>query len=665
MTDIIIFGGTTEGRTLSETLAENGLSVHVCVATEYGESLIQKSRNITVSNERLDADGMADLIKKKGVNVIVDATHPYAVIVSENIREACAAAGAEYIRLLRESSRTEGSIVTVRDISEAAEYLKSTTGNVLVATGSKELAKFTSINGYKERIFARVLSTPEVVEQCAKLGFTGRNLICMQGPFNEDINYGMMKQFDIRHMVTKDSGTPGGFDEKMRAARRANVNVILVGRPLEIGLPYDDVVKELSKRFSISIKKENKKSNEKNVWVIGIGMGGPKGMTVEAAEACRNADVIIGPKRMTEHVGIGKIVFNGYRSDEIISYIREHPELSNIAVVFSGDIGFYSGAKRLIEDADDEWNIIPICGISSVMYLCSKIRMPWQDVHLMNAHSADANMVGEIRRRKKVFSILGKGTDITRLCEKLIVYGLNDVKVTVGDRLGYPDEKIVTGGPENIGKAEFSDLSVVLIINDGYDRRYPAGIPDTEFIRGDVPMTKSEIRALTVSKLGLSDDSVVYDIGAGTGSVSIEMARVAVNGKVYSIEIENDALELIQKNKVRFCADNLEVIGGRAPDVLEGLPVPTHVFIGGSGGELNNILRTVIKKNPDVRIVINSVTLETIGETVKCIKELRLNEIETICVSVSRSRTTENAHLMIAQNPIYITVCEGLLSNHR
>ncbi|MDR0778053.1 MAG: precorrin-6A reductase [Methanomassiliicoccaceae archaeon] len=660
MTDVIIFGGTTEGRLLSELFAENGMKIHLCVATEYGESLVQKNKNIEISHERLDADRMAGLIKKKCVNTVVDATHPYAVIVSENIKKACVATGTEYIRLLRKSSQAGGNIVTVKDVSEAAEYIKGTSGNVLVATGSKELAKFTSVPGYKERIFARVLSLPEVVEQCAKLGFVGKNLICMQGPFNEDINYGMMKQFDIKHMVTKDSGTPGGFEEKMRAAIRANVDVILVGRPPEDGLSYDQVVKGLSKRFDLSIKNGKEKDKKKNVWVIGMGMGDPDGMTIEASEACRNADVIIGPKRMTDIIGAGRNTFNEYRSDKVIEYIEEHPEYNNVVVAFSGDIGFYSGAKKLIENADKKWNVFPICGISSVTYLCSKIGIPWQDAHLMSAHGINANIVGEIRRHEKVFSLMSKGADINELCGKLILYGMDDVKITAGDRLGYPDERIVTGTPEEICKIEFSDLSVVLTVNENYDKRHPLGIPDTEFIRGDVPMTKSEVRTLTVSKLSLSDDSVVYDVGAGTGSVSIEMARAAVNGSVYAIEMEKDALELIEKNKVRFGSDNLHVIEGKAPDALIDLPAPTHAFIGGSGGNMMEILKLILSKNPDARIVINSVTLETVAETVRCIKALNLNEIETICVSVSRSRTTDNVHLMLAQNPIYITVCEGI-----
>ena len=660
MTDVIIFGGTTEGRLLAETLSSRGLSVYVCTATGYGGSLIRKDNNIKISDERLDAAGMAGLIKKEKVKVVADATHPYATAVSANIKKACADTGTEYIRLLRpEGLRNAGNVTVVKDTAAAAEYLKGTEGNVLVATGSKELERFTSVSGYKERIFARVLPLPDVMEHCVKLGFQGRNLICMQGPFNEDVNYGTMVQFQIRYMVTKDSGGPGGFGEKMRAAERAGVHVILVGRPPETGRSYDPVLKELSERFGLRTEGTTEEK-KRNVWVIGGGMDGRKGITAEAAEACRNADLIIGPKRMTAAAGAGKNVLNEYRPEKIIPYIREHPEFGNIAVIFSGDIGFYSGAKKFIGNADPEWNVIPVCGISSVVYLCSKLAIPWQDIRSLNGHAAEPNTIGEIRRNEKVFSLLTKGTDVNKLCDKMIRYNMNDVIITVGERLGYPDERITQGRPHEMADKEFADLSVILVTNNYPDKEFSIGIQDTEFIRSDVPMTKSEVRTLTAVKLKLKDDSVVYDIGAGTGSVAVEMSRIAVNGKIYAIERDDAALQLMEENKNKFASDNIEIVRGTAPAALKGLPAPTHAFIGGSGGNLRKILGTLIKKNRDVRIAINSVTLETVGETIRCIKELGLNETETVCVSVSRSRTTENVHLMTAQNPVYITICEGV-----
>jgi precorrin-6Y C5,15-methyltransferase (decarboxylating) len=172
-------------------------------------------------------------------------------------------------------------------------------------------------------------------------------------------------------------------------------------------------------------------------------------------------------------------------------------------------------------------------------------------------------------------------------------------------------------------------------------------------------MTKSEIRALSVAKLKLSDDSVVYDVGAGTGSVSIEMALVAYNGKVFSIEKEDVAADLIEVNKKKFKTPNVTVIRGLAPEAMADLPTPTHAFIGGSSGNLKDIVACLLSKNPDIRIVINSVTIETMAETMDVIKDLKLVEEDVTCINVSRSRKLGRYHLMTAQNPVYIAVVRG------
>jgi len=657
MKRIIIFGGTTEGRRLAEYLGQADVKVHVCVATEYGESLIEKSASIDVSAERLTEEQMVELIRKNGSGMVIDATHPYAVIVSENIRKACDSAKAEYIRLLRNKSKVSDNVVTVANTDEAVEYLKGTDGNVLVATGSKELSKYTSISEYKNRLYARVLSLPGVAEQCSKLGFEGRNLICMQGPFCEELNYGMMKQFDIRYMVTKDSGDAGGFADKFRAAERAGVKIILVGRPEETGESFDNVVKMLSSKFKIKDNREQARTERRKLSIIGTGMNGKKGMTVEATDVCTNADLLIGAKRMIEQIGSAKDSLISFDPRTITEYLNEHPEYRNIALLFSGDVGFYSGCKKVLDLIENEFDVNIYCGISSPQYLCSKLRVPWEDVFLISAHGLEPNIIGEIRRHEKVFTLLNTGKDVSGICNKLKEYGMFDIVVNVGERMGQEDERIVSGTPCEISKTEFNNLCVALFVNPS--PRTERTISDDEFVRGDVPMTKSEIRTLTVSKMNISYDSVIYDIGAGTGSVTMEMSLNAVQGKIFAVEKEKDALKLISENKKRFAADNVVIVDGFAPDALRHLPKPTHAFIGGSSGNLKDIIRMLIEKNPDITVAVNSITLETLSRTLECIKEFGLKEKETVCVSVARSKSVGGMHMMNALNPVYITVFGG------
>ena len=185
------------------------------------------------------------------------------------------------------------------------------------------------------------------------------------------------------------------------------------------------------------------------------------------------------------------------------------------------------------------------------------------------------------------------------------------------------------------------------------------GRPDEDFLRTEVPMTKSEVRAVTLSKLRLTRDARCWDVGAGTGSVSLEMAEVCEDGMVYAIERKPEACALIEANKKHLGVTNVQVIEGAAPDTLRDLPAPTHVFIGGSGGELKEILALVLDKNPAARIVVNTVTAETFALALDALKKLPVTDVEIVELSVSRGRKVGGYHLMTAQNPVYLFSCRG------
>ena len=658
MTGIFIFSGTSEGRTLSKALADAGADVHVRVATEYGAEVMGFDDNIDVKVGSCGgAEGIANVIRENGYDVVIDATHPYALNITEHIKQACEATGAYYIRLKRNESDTESShIVKVSTIQEAIDYLKDKEGNILASTGSKDIALYTQIPNYKERVTARVLSTIESVQKCAEYGFSGKNLICAQGPFSEDTNYATLKQIGAKYIVTKDSGTAGGYEDKVRAAMRAGAIVVLIERPKEEGYSYEEVISILEDR--LGLKMEMKKDSKRTVNIIGIGMGG-NGLTLSAKQRIDESDLIVGAKRMVETVALGKDILEEYRSDEILSYLEENPKYHNISILMSGDIGFYSGAKKLLEKIDREkYEVNTEPGISSAVYLCSKIGTSWQDVYMTSAHGRESNLVGLSRIHGKVFTLLSEEDSVHAMAKQFIDYEM-DVTITIGQDFGYETEKVFTGSPKDVLEHSFGKLCVALIQNDAPVRSNPISIPDEEFTRGDAPMTKSEVRALSVAKLKIRDDSVIYDVGAGTGSVSIEMALCAVNGMVYAIEKEEAAADLIEVNKVKFKTPNLQVIRGLAPEAMADLPKPTHAFIGGSSGNLKDIIACLLDKNPDIRIVINSVTIETLEETTQVIKEFNLVEEEITCINVSKARKLGKYHLMTAQNPVYIAVVRG------
>ena len=657
MYKVIVFAGTTEGYEISRFLSENQLPVLACVATEYGSKSLQENSCLHVQAGRLDEQQMRDLFFREKPELVLDATHPYAAEVTQNIRKACEETGVSYTRILRTGSEQQNAVY-VRDAKEAAEYLKGTEGNVLLTTGSKELAVFTSVSDYNKRLFARVLSLPSVIESCQALGFEGRNLIAMQGPFSKELNQAMLEQYQCRYLVTKDSGKAGGFLEKIQAAEALGVTAVIIGRPLaEEGLSLKECRHMLIERYGLK--------KEQNVTLLGIGMGSIGTLTLEGREAVRNADLIVGARRMVDAVRLpGQDFLYEYRSREIAEYLAEHPEYTRVVIALSGDVGFYSGAKKLVELLGPETKML--CGISSVAYFMSKIGLSWDDAKIVSAHGKTCNLISLIRENRKVFAILGTNDGVRNLAEKLTFYGMGDVILHVGENLSYDNEKILSKQAKELVSYKGDPLSVICAYNLKAEPE-PAthGLSDEEFIRGKAPMTKAEVRTVSLAKLKLSKDAVCYDIGAGTGSVSVEMALRASEGEVYAIEKKEDALALLAQNKKKFALDHMYIIPGTAPEALEELPVPTHAFIGGSSGNMKEIVELLIKKNPQVRIVINCITLETVGEALGCIRELAKqegceceNEIVQLCVS--RSKNIGRYHMMMGENPIYIITVQML-----
>ena len=655
MYKVLVFAGTTEGYEICRFLAEHQVETKGFVATEYGSKSLTENEFLTVQTGRLDEAAMEQVFAEEKPEMILDATHPYAAEVTVNIRTACEKTQIPYQRVLRESGTHEDKAVYVESVQAAAEYLDQTQGNILLTTGSKELAGFTGMKDYQERLYARVLSLPNVMQACAELGFEGKHLIGMQGPFSRELNAAMLRQYDCKYLVTKDTGRAGGFQDKIDAALECDAVPVIIGRPLkEEGMSVKECKRFLTEHFSLT--------HQPHITLLGIGMGSPEMLTVQGKNSLDHADLLIGARRMVDSVKCpGQDVFIEYRSQEIKNYIDSHPEYDNIVIVLSGDVGFYSGAKKLqavlAEDADFSVRVEP--GISSLVYFCAKIGVSWEDAAFVSLHGQHCNFLETVRRNRKTLAIAGGKGSVREICQTLSSYGWEQIVLHVGTDLSYPEEQIVTGTPFELAKMEFAPLAVLLFENPNPEPEFTAGMADEVFLRDKVPMTKREVRNASLSHLQLSLNSVVYDIGSGTGSVSIEMALRAAQGKVYAIEKNPAAVALLQENKKKFAVDHLEIIEGTAPEALEALPVPTHTFIGGSAGNLKEILELLLRKNPNIRVVLNTVTVETLAEAASCFKKLAFEEPEIVCLQASNAKKAGRSHLMIAQNPVYIFTAQG------
>lgn len=656
MNQIAIFGGTIEGRKLAEAMAGANVTVHVCVATQYGASLLPSEKNIVIHAARMEQQEMEHFLRENDIELCLDATHPYAAAVTENIRRACAQAGSDYIRVLREETEPAGGgIVYCEDAEEAADYLSHTTGNIFLTTGSKELDKYTVIPDFGQRCYARVLPAPEVLEKCRQLGLQGRHLIAMQGPFSEEMNEVMLRDCKAEWLVTKSSGRAGGYQEKCEAAVRAGVNIVVIARPGEAdakSCSLEQVLELLQERCGLSRGRE--------AWLVGMGPGGEELLTGQACRILEQCDCIIGARRILDiWPGAGrKPCLSSYRREEILTYLRENPGYRRVALVYSGDIGFYSGARGIQESLLQEgFSVHRVAGLSAPLYFLDKLGIPWEDVRLLSLHGQRAQILPFILQGEKVCALLGRPQEVGDICGRLAKLGMEKIRVTVGERLSYPEENITQGTAEQLCGRQFDPLSVVLFENPApVKKRAVPGVEDEAFIRGGVPMTKQEIRTLSLAKLGLCADSVLYDVGAGTGSVSVEAAMLCPEGTVWAIEQKKEGTALIEENRRKFSLGNLEIVEGTAPEAFFDLPAPTHAFIGGSDGRLLEIIEKLRAKNPQVRFVLNAVTLETIAQIQEIMRAFPAYEenLEIVQVTVAKARRAGRYHLMNGENPVYI-----------
>ncbi|MDR0569347.1 MAG: precorrin-6A reductase [Spirochaetaceae bacterium] len=663
---LFIFAGTTEGRDFTaeflERLKRKGgegknWRVHIFTATEYGGELLRDvPETLEIHTGRLDFEGILRVLARHTPEYTVDCTHPHALEISLNLRTACAQSNRRYLRLSRSAVKPPAGlpISEFANLEEAADFLRTQDGNILLATGSKELRPF-ALPELRDRVFARVLPLEESIRACKTLGFKTKNTIAMQGPFSAAMNRAILKEISASWLVTKDSGTEGGLAEKLSAAEQEGVGVIMIRRPAE---PDALSAEEI---FTVILPESG--ASKKLVYLIGAGCGGSAGMTSEALRAIKDCRRIVGSPRLladAESLITGKPRRALTGSAEIIACIGENDD-SPVGILFSGDIGFYSGAKRLIpllKEQSFQCAIIP--GVSSLSYFSAKLGVSWDDAKIVSLHGRTANILSAVLYRSKTFFLTGGETGASYICKVLNGAGLGGLTLHVGEKLSYPDERITTGTAAVLSDQKFDSLAVVMVENPS--PRSGLGnysLPDAEFTRGAVPMTKEEIRAVSLSKLRIEENSTAWDIGAGTGSVACEMALRARNGWVYAVEQNSSALFLIEENRKKLGIFNLTAVSGTAPDALTALPPPDRVFIGGSSGKLEPILEAVLAKNPRARVVINGITLETANAGASLLKKYAFQNADIVQISAAKAEPAGNAHLLKALNPVFIISGDG------
>ncbi len=503
MCKILIFGGTTEGRLLAEYCVSENVPAWLSVASEYGEEILDSVANtsLKILQGRMDRYQIEDFIKSQKINLVIDATHPHARLVSEEIKEACNGTDCQLYRCIRleGDNKLDDKCVMVDSIDEAVDFLASVDGVILSTTGSKELEALCRIPDYQKRLFARVLPTSKVLKKCEDLGITGNHLIAMQGPFSTEMNVLFLRQTKANWLLTKDSGLAGGFQEKILAAHETGTKVVVIRRPKENGITLDECKKVI---FKEALEKTNLENldvsmnqiagdehvfentsmtddihNTPNTHIIlaGIGMGNFSQMTVETVCAIRESDAIIGASRMLKSakniITDDHKFYNAYLPDDVMRIIEEHPEWKQAVVLYSGDTGFFSGATKMsakLKDVGYSFQLYP--GISCIGYMAAKIGVNWEDAAIYSAHGRKLSVIDVVNRLsdpsenfEKAFVLMGGKNGAGEFCKELTKLGFENVSVTVGENLSYENEQIRSGSAKDMAKIEFAELCLLFI----------------------------------------------------------------------------------------------------------------------------------------------------------------------------------------------------------
>jgi len=389
----------------------------------------------------------------------------------------------------------------------------------------------------------------------------------------------------------------------------------------------------------------------KKLYIVGCGMGQEKLLTSKAKEIIFNCKQVFAFDRIC-------YLYKNFRNDiqkctcENIEKLINGSGHAEIAVLLSGDTGFYSLANNLICKFQDSHEIEIIAGINSMQYMCSKLKISYENIESVSLHGREICILGYLSFNKYTFALTGGKNKAGEILRSLNIPELSDIIVYAGENFSMDDERILSGTINELSEYEFKDLTVLLFENPNPANK-DTPIFDLQLIREKTPMTKQEVRWTSVNYLSVLKEETVFDIGAGTGSVALEMAKKAYNGVVYAIEKNTDACKLIEKNKINTKVYNVLVKNGNAKEIIKELPVPDKVFLGGTSGELSETLQYLHYKNSKIKFVLNAITMETLTEAVKIFKEMKF-KTNISCINIAKDKPVGNHTLMMANNPVYV-----------
>ncbi|MGA2152113.1 MAG: precorrin-6y C5,15-methyltransferase (decarboxylating) subunit CbiE [Geobacteraceae bacterium] len=395
---------------------------------------------------------------------------------------------------------------------------------------------------------------------------------------------------------------------------------------------------------------------QEKIYLIGAGIAGWEGFSAKALEVIDKAEVLIGHQRHLD-------IFPDYPGEkqplEDLSMMLDYLKTTDkrVVVLGSGDPNFFGVARFLLRNLHkDRIEIFP--NVTSIQYAFARIKEPWDDAIFVSVHGRGLKgAIDRIVAAEKAAVLTDSTNTPAMIARELVHRGAEGYDAWLCEDMGTPAEKFTKTDVRGLAELQASPLNILILIKTWEPNleHYPViGIDDEEFATAKKLITKQEVRAVTLGKLKLQDDLVMWDIGAGSGSVSIEASNLMPNGKIYALEKNPQYIVFVRGNLKKFVARNVVLIEAYAPEGLDDLPDPDRVFIGGSGGMLEDIIDAVDKRlKSDGVIVLNAVTLDTLTKAVEFLEDHGYT-VEVTCVNIAKTRGLTEFKMFEAHNPVYI-----------
>ena len=702
MKQVFLFTGTVEGKRLARRLGAAGIVTVISVSPEYGAVMPDNpgpDDTTEFLQGKMNESETEAAIRRMAPQIVVDATHPYALEASARIRAAAKKAGVPCLRLKRKSMDSpDRKVFLFPETRDMIPALQRSTGNIMIAAGAETVQPLAEAEGLATRLFVLIPPTKDGLEACEAAGISREHVIAMQGPFSGEMNRALLRNYAIRHLVIGTEGHNGDFSERIFAAQETGTAVYVPGETEGEGIPYAEILDRLGELFSVELRDVVTVS----ISLVGTGPGEKNCITEEAGQAIREADVLFGEDQLLEPWRIGKKVYAYSRGEDILPKLeqlireaRQGDPHVRVAILQAGDTGFHSGTTGLIfyltnwrrrmllsDTGRLQMRIRTFPGISSVQMMAARLQDHWDSAFVTDPSGEESSWREVFRRiplEKRTYLLVDGVSDVEKLRDWIREQDPEREKYSIyaGYQLTYSEERIFAdeGMHPGIGAEDaicdpFPDILpegnyTVMIRNSKPENRKGqtesqvlAGLPNDMFLREkEIPLTREEVRTIALSKLRITEPAVVYDIGSG--SLAVELGRLLSDSEIYAIEKEGDRAELIRRNVKHLSAREVTVVEGEAPEALEGLPAPTHLIVEGAEGRLFGILQKVFLRSPGARAVILADTLEAKTELAQLLSGSVLTEYtildpEYIELNVSHNRKLGGHHALKAESPVAI-----------